>query len=350
MSNRYFQDFLFGGSTKFEIEFDPIPHRKPKALSLGGDTISHLPVFGAQEPINGVVRVHGKKKVAHEGVSICLKGIIGACICLVHDAAGQVPAARATPAGVAATHSITLDAFARTTLAGAFRLPSTELYYDRGNFYEFFTETHELAPATQTLSGGDELRFTFERNERPYESFSGINVRCRYFVVVSTRKGFSGSSGQESEVLIHRCAPCPSPNPPIHMEVGIEDCLHIQFTYNKESLHLHDMLEGEVRFLLVRIKLKHMELAIIRRERAGTDSHVYNESDTLTKFEIMDGAPVRGEIVPIRMLLSGLDLTPTFVNVGNRFSVRYYVNLVLVDEEDRRYFKQHELQLYRQDV
>ena len=83
LSNHYFQDFLFGGGTKFEIEFDPIPHRKPKALSLGGDTISHLPVFGAQEPINGVVRVHGKKKVAHEGVSICLKGIIGTCICLV---------------------------------------------------------------------------------------------------------------------------------------------------------------------------------------------------------------------------------------------------------------------------
>ena len=32
----------------------------------------------------------------------------------------------------------------------------------------------------------------------------------------------------------------------------------------------------------------------------------------------------------------------------NKFSVKYYLNLVLVDEEDRRYFKQQEIQLCRQ--
>lgn len=31
----------------------------------------------------------------------------------------------------------------------------------------------------------------------------------------------------------------------------------------------------------------------------------------------------------------------------NKFSVKYYLNLVLVDEEDRRYFKQQEIILYR---
>jgi hypothetical protein len=44
--------------------------------------------------------------------------------------------------------------------------------------------------------------------------------------------------------------------------------------------------------------------------------------------------------VPLRLFLSGLDLTPTYRSVNNRFSVKYYLNLVLVDEEDRRYFKQ----------
>jgi hypothetical protein len=34
------------------------------------------------------------------------------------------------------------------------------------------------------------------------------------------------------------------------------------------------------------------------------------------------------------------DLTPSYPNVHNKFGVRYYLNLVLVDEEDRRYFKQ----------
>lgn len=86
----------------------------------------------------------------------------------------------------------------------------------------------------------------------------------------------------------------PEINTSIKMEVGIEDCLHIEFEYNKSKYHLADVVTGKIYFLLVRIKIKHMELAIIRRESAGTASNVYNESDTLTKFEVMDGAPVRG--------------------------------------------------------
>lgn len=53
----------------------------------------------------------------------------------------------------------------------------------------------------------------------------------------------------------------------------------------------------------------------------------------------MDGAPVKGECIPIRFYLVSTDLTPTYENVNKRFSVKYYLNLVLVDEEDRRYFK-----------
>lgn len=54
----------------------------------------------------------------------------------------------------------------------------------------------------------------------------------------------------------------------------------------------------------------------------------------------MDGAPVRGESIPIRLFLSGYELTPTMRDINKKFSVRYYINLVLVDEEERRYFKQ----------
>ena len=58
--------------------------------------------------------------------------------------------------------------------------------------------------------------------------------------------------------------------------------------------HLKDVIVGKIYFLLVRIKIKHMELSIIRRETTGSPPNQYNESETITKFEIMDGAPVRG--------------------------------------------------------
>lgn len=62
----------------------------------------------------------------------------------------------------------------------------------------------------------------------------------------------------------------------------------------------------------------------------------------------MDGSPSRGETIPIRLFLGGFDLTPTFRDVNKKFSTRYYLSLVLIDEDARRYFKQSEIVLYRQ--
>ena len=64
----------------------------------------------------------------------------------------------------------------------------------------------------------------------------------------------------------------------------------------------------------------------------------------------MDGAPVKNECIPIRFYLASTDLTSTYDNVNKRFSVRYYLNLVLVDDEDRRYFKQQEIILWREKL
>lgn len=58
--------------------------------------------------------------------------------------------------------------------------------------------------------------------------------------------------------------------------------------------HLKDVIVGKIYFLLVRIKIKHMEIDIIKRETTGTGPSVYHENDTIAKYEIMDGAPVRG--------------------------------------------------------
>lgn len=75
-----------------------------------------------------------------------------------------------------------------------------------------------------------------------------------------------------------------------------------------------------------------------KNDLAGPNT--FNENETIAKYEIMDGAPVRGESIPIRVFLAGYDLTPTMRDINKKFSVRYHLNLVLVDEEERRYFKQ----------
>ncbi|KAG8766644.1 Vacuolar protein sorting-associated protein 26B-A, partial [Serendipita sp. 397] len=222
---------------------------------------------------------------------------------------------------------------------------SIELFYDRGSHYEFLSLAQELA-APGEMRQAQTFDFGFKNVEKQFESYMGINVKLRYFLKVTISRRLADVV-KEKDIWVHSYRMPPEINNSIKMEVGIEDCLHIEFEYNKSKYHLKDVIVGKIYFLLVRIKIKHMELSIIRRETTGSVPNQYNESETITKFEIMDGAPVRGETIPIRLFLGGFDLTPTFRDVNKKFSVRYYLNLVLIDEENRRYFKQQEITVYR---
>ncbi len=86
-------------------------------------------------------------------------------------------------------------------------------------------------------------------------------------------------------------------NDPIKMDVGIEDWLHLSFELDRTKYSTKDVITGKVTFKTVSMKLKLMLLQIIRRETI-----IGGEMDNavLCKFEIMDGGPIKNEIVPIR--------------------------------------------------
>ncbi|KAK9149986.1 hypothetical protein Syun_008295 [Stephania yunnanensis] len=225
-------------------------------------------------------------------------------------------------------------------------LGQIEMYFDRGNFYDFTSLVREL-DVPGDLYEKKTYPFEFSTVEMPYESYNGINVRLRYVLKVTVSRNYVTNIVEYQDFVVRNYTPVPSINNSIKMEVGIEDCLHIEFEYNKSKYHLKDVILGKIYFLLVRIKIKNMELEVRRRESTGSGPSTYVETETLAKFELMDGAPVRGESIPIRLFLSPYELTPTYRNINNKFNVKYYLNLVLVDEEDRRYFKQQEITIYR---
>lgn len=74
---------------------------------------------------------------------------------------------------------------------------------------------------------------------------------------------------KEEEFIVSNIGVEPEVNRPIKMEVGIEECLHIEFEFNQSKFHLKDCILGKVFFNLVRIKIKHMELSIIKKEIVG---------------------------------------------------------------------------------
>ncbi len=151
-----------------------------------------------------------------------------------------------------------------------------ELYFDRANTQRIMIQTKELESQGE-LRGPKTYSFEFGATEKPFETYSGINVRLRYFVRVTISRSYSQNIVKEKDFLVNLIqAPVPTqalsadtPAQPIKMEVGIEDCLHIEFEYDKSKYHLKDVILGKIYFLLVKIKIKHMELVVVRKEAAG---------------------------------------------------------------------------------
>jgi len=140
-----------------------------------------------------------------------------------------------------------------------------ELIYDRGNRYDFVSQRHDVATTAGVLREDCSYEFNFETAEKIYESYNGMNVRLRYCIKFTIVRSFVPNITAEKEIWVINYSTLPDLNPSIKMEVGIEDCLHIEFEYAKSKYHLKDVVIGKIFFLLVRINIKYMEIALIKK-------------------------------------------------------------------------------------
>lgn len=108
-----------------------------------------------------------------------------------------------------------------------------ELFYDRGRSHEFLALSQELA-APGEMRQNASFDFEFKRVEKQYECYHGINVKLRYFVRVTIARRLSDIFN-EKDIWVYSYRMPTDINNSIKMEVGIEDCLHIEFEYNKSK-------------------------------------------------------------------------------------------------------------------
>ncbi|ODV76798.1 vacuolar protein sorting-associated protein 26 [Suhomyces tanzawaensis NRRL Y-17324] len=312
---------FFKTSLDIEIRLDNEDNRKHVEVKTAQGRLEKLPVYKDGESVKGnvIIRTKEGKKVEHFGIKVQLLGVI------------------------------------ETNIDGLVTS-------------EFLSLATELSAPAQ-LTHQETYPFEFKNVEKQYESYRGKNARLRYFIKVNVSKKSSSDIIREKELWVYQFSSPPTSlpavnnapeksnsqntpstsTPTVKMDVGIEDCLHIEFEYLKSRFSLKDVIIGRIYFLLVRLKIKHMELSLIKRETVGVPPNQIVDSETLIRFEIMDGAPIKGETIPIRLFLGGFDLIPTYKDINKKFSTRTYLSLVLIDEDSRRYFKQSEIILYREE-
>ena len=213
---------------------------------------------------------------------------------------------------------------------------------------KFISLTQDLETIGMLTTEVNTYPFKFMNVQKQFETYRGVGKNVKYLLRLTIEAKLKTLTYDQEFAVINPEPPSvlETDNKPIKLEVGIEDWLHLVFDVDSRNFGLKDVAKGRVTFKKVSIRLKSMEVQLIKKETVNTGG-MPPETTTITKFEIMDGGPIKNETIPIRFYLKPYELTPTMTNINNRFSVQYFINLVLSDVEDRKYFKQHEIIMHR---
>lgn len=217
---------------------------------------------------------------------------------------------------------------------------------------KFYDENLMLSPPDKINNEITQIDFCFNSGkEKEYETYLGSSVKVRYYLcatIMSTPKQIynqfeivilNPSSREEfsKEEIV-----------PLKLEIGVEKILHILFEIEKSSYFLRDVIVGKVKFVEISIPIKIMEIQIIRKENLNFSNAFSSETTMMSRYQLMEGTPTNGTEIVFRYYLSGVRaLTPSYVNVDNKFSVQYFVHLEFIDLEERRFFKRMEINLKR---
>ena len=241
----------------------------------------------------------------------------------------------------------------------------------------FISYSFELCSPGSLNNDISYFNYQFSNIDKIYESYHGKTFSIRYLLVCTINSQFK-SQTEETEIIIINPITYNEfssyKNNSLNLNIGIENLLYVCFSLDRTNYHLKDIMTGTVSFKKLNIDMQMMEIQLVRKEILfGRESEI----EIVGNFELLDGSPSSTEdIIPIRLYLRGYrNLSPTIKNINNfgnnnynnnnfggnynynfsndtisdDISVIYYVNLELADNEDRRYFKKMEINLFRLD-
>ena len=214
---------------------------------------------------------------------------------------------------------------------------------------KFYEEFLTISSADKINNEITKFNFNFPPKEKPYESYFGSSIKIRYYVCVNVLSSTNNLSNQLEIIILKPLSRelfLKEENPPLKMEIGVENLIHIIFEVNKTNYFLRDVIIGKVKIIECNLEIKYMVIQVIRKVNILNSSS--NENTLMSIFQLMDGSPEEGIEIPIRLYLSGIrSLTPSFTNIDDKFSVQYFLSIEIEDKEERTFFKKMEIKLVR---
>ena len=101
------------------------------------------------------------------------------------------------------------------------------------NHNSIFTQLVRDLEPPGSLTDNMTYDFAFNRVEKQFETYNGINVRVRYFINVCINRNYNRITKEEEFIVYNIVEEEEKEHEQIKMEVGIEECLHIEFEFNQ---------------------------------------------------------------------------------------------------------------------
>ena len=191
------------------------------------------------------------------------------------------------------------------------------------------------------------IPFSFKNTKLEYESYKGLYAQVIYFIkiIINTNmlnytyeQEFCAANPIDSVFLMEE-------DESIKLSVGLQNLLSLDFYLEHINYNCRGTVKGIVSFNYIHLPIKYMEVQLLKNEYVFLDNR--HEPIIIDSYELIDGSPVKKDKIPFRLYLNSYSLTPTYRNVGNVFSVKYYIKLVIGDFENNSFFKQTEIKLFR---
>jgi vacuolar protein sorting-associated protein 26 len=227
-------------------------------------------------------------------------------------------------AGAAVAH-----AGVRATLVGQIRAKAD-------GFLEPFHSSATALAGPGRIAARTEVPFRLAGELLPAPSYYGTAYDVRWLVVFEC-VGAGAGARAECPIYVLFVDPLPAAgNPPRALPWAIGGLLRCDVCLDQSDLDVGACLLGALCFDLVRVRISRVLLAVERVESFDNGIMSSRLRSLVAEFEILDGEPVHGDRVPLRVFLPGIKLWPG--PPGRlHLAVRYLIQLVAVGEDGERY-------------
>jgi vacuolar protein sorting-associated protein 26 len=200
----------------------------------------------------------------------------------------------------------------------------------------FFSRKQFVLPAGD-LTEDYKSDFTFDNLSLPTSSFFSQKWAICYGIILTMDRSVSDFT-LERRFCVVIVEPRPPPAP-FHKEIGVRDLLHIEMVFPKSCYSLDEQIVGVAYILCIKLKLVELTANFFCEQTYTSPKGKESTLVTMRRYELLDGTPVKGEAVPIRLIIGETSIWPVREFPGSPLSVRYGIRIRMVTDCGKVYSK-----------